>query len=589
MGHVFSRLLITLLTALALATSLGANAQDLTLKQVVEANERSEILTDSLQPVTNKITPDGDTPLSSMLALIKAYSEDDLEEGAKYLDLRYLPSNMAHMSGEELLRKLVILWQQQHVLDLSTLSDEPTGHSNDGLPSYRDLIGAFKFKDEPSPVYFQLVPNDDGRKIWKISNATVAQIPELWDKFGYHPWAESLSLYLPDFTVFNMENWQVVSFIIILISAWYLTALLRWMMLTIVAYSETYKDTMQRLIRVPLRMFLFFMLVQWAVGHLGLSLSARIWLETGTLNYLALTYLTLGIIELLFALYISKASVKKHTVAVLKPLITSLKILVVIIIALNWFQNAGFNITTILTGLGIGSLAIALAAQKTLENVFGAFTLFIARPIQPGDFCKFGDITGTVEEIGLRSTRIRKLNRSVVHVPNSVFASNNLENYAEIDRRLYNRELRLRLDTTPDQIRLLLIELRKLIISHPKTLDVAARVRFEDIERDAFRIVINAYISTTSIVEFKAISEDINLRVLEIIRAQGVTLAIPEQHLFLSRNPPISEEYAIAAEQSIDALSNADQLPFPDFSTGEKEELKDTLPYPPKGTPTTNE
>lgn len=585
MKGIISTSLVTVLTTLLLTIGSISNAQDLTLKQVVETAERSESITENLTQPNNQLAIPGETPLTAILALRKAYSEEDFALAASYLDLRYLPDDVANTPGEELIKKLSIVWNQQHILDLSTLSDDPAGHSDDGLPNYRDLLGTFKLKSGSIPIYLQLVPDKEGHKVWKISNASVAQIPALWEAFGYHPLAESLSKYLPSFNVLNMENWQFTSFLIILIAGWYITALIRWVMLKLVAYSETYKDTMQRFIRVPLRMFLYFILVQWAVGFLGLSLNARVWLESGTLSYLASIYLTIGIIEFSFAMYVSKTDKKKSAIAIFKPIVTTLKIVMVIIIALNWFQDAGFNITTILTGLGIGSLAVALAAQKTLENVFGAFTLFIARPIQPGNFCKFGDIIGTVEEIGLRSTRIRKLNRSVVHVPNSVFASDNLVNYAEIDRRHYKRELRLRLDTSPDQIRVLLIALRKLILSHPKTLDVAARVRFEDIERDAFLIVMNAYISTKSIVEFKAVAEDINLRALEIIIESGVELAIPEQHLFLSPSKPTSDEFALAAKASIDDLNKNEQLPFPNFQKSEIAEFKNTLSYPPEGAP----
>ncbi len=563
-----------------LTFGITAHAQDLTLKQAAEVADRSDSVSENSAHLDNK-----ETPLSTMLALRKAYRADDLEQAATYLDLRYLTNDTANIPAEELLRKLVIVWSRNHILDLSTLSDEPEGHSDDGLPGYRDLIGTFKLKSGPMPIYIQRIPDKTGNKVWKISNSSVDQIPALWKELGYHPLAESLSNYLPSFELFNMENWQFVSFLIILTAAWYITALIRWALLRFATLSNTYKETIQRFIKIPLRMFLYFILVQWAISFLGLSLSARVWIESGTLSYLASIFLFPGIIGLGFSIYTQKTNKNKHSVAIFKPLVFTFKIVTIVIIALNWLQDAGFDITTVLTGLGIGSLAVALAAQKTLENVFGAFTLFIARPIQLGDFCEFGDISGTVEEIGLRSTRIRKLNRSVVHIPNSVFASNNLTNYAEIDRRHYKRELRLRLDSSPDQIRVLLIALRKLILSHPKTLDAESRVRFEKIERDAFLIVMNAYVGTKSIVEFKAVEEDLNLRALEIVIENGIELAIPEQHLFLSRHKPKSSDFSAAAKASIDNLSEHNQLPFPNFQEDEIAEFINTLPYPPEGAP----
>lgn len=563
--------------------SYQASAQDLTLKEMTDAATRSESISEEFKPQNGEELKPQNTPLAVVLAILKSVEKKELKVAATHLDLRYLPSGIEKGQGEQLIKHLGIVWSQQNIIDLSILSDQPEGHLDDGLPSYRDLLGTIHLKEDTVSVYLQRIPNGDGSQVWKISNATVSKIPELWNELGYHPLAESISAYLPRFKILDMENWQFVSLIIILLASWYLTAALRWLMQYLVSFSLRYKETMQRLIRRPLRMFLFFTGVQWAVGFLGLSISAQVWIDTGTLGYLASVFLVLGIIEFCFAMYISRKAQSVNSIAIMRPLVTTLKIVAVISVALSWFDNAGFSISTILTGLGIGSLAIALAAQKTLENVFGAFTLFFARPIKPGDFCKFGTISGTVEEIGLRSTRIRKLDRSVVHVPNSVFSSGNLENYEDIDYRLFLRELRLRLDTTPDQLRVVLIELRKLMLSHSRTLDVGARVRFENIERDAFLIIANVYIDTASLIEFKGIAEDLNLRILEIIRDQGIKLAIPEQHVYISSSNTVDETHADNASEMIDALVETDELPFPDFSKNEANRLKNNLDYPPRG------
>jgi len=523
-----------MLMCLLWSVNSHSTSQDFTLKEVAEMADRSEEITADYKSQADEIIKIQNTPLSVILAIGHAMDNKDIETAASYLDLRYLPAGISKEDAPILMKHLGVVWSQQHIIDLSSLSDQPEGHLNDGLPSYRDLLGTITLKDGSVPIYLQRVPDGEGNKVWKISNATVSKIPELWDELGYHPLAESISGYLPQFSILDMNNWQFVSLIIIVFSTWYFTAALRWLMLYLVSFSSRYKETMHKLIHRPIRMVLFFTLVQWAVGFLGLSINARVWIDSGTLGYLALAYLCLGIIEFCFAMYISRKTQSLNSIAILRPLVTTLKVIAVIIVALNWFDNAGYSISTILTSLGIGSLAIALAAQKTLENVFGAFTLFFARPIKPGDFCKFGTISGTVEEIGLRSTRIRKLDRSVVHVPNAVLSSGNLENFEEIDRRLFLRELRLRLDTSPEQVRLVLAELRELMQSHEKTLDIAARVRFETIERDAFLIVINVYLDTISLLDFKAISEDLNLRILETLRDQKVELAMPEQRVHIS-------------------------------------------------------
>jgi MscS family membrane protein len=118
------------------------------------------------------------------------------------------------------------------------------------------------------------------------------------------------------------------------------------------------------------------------------------------------------------------------------------------------------NVTALIAGLGVGGIAVALAAQKTLENLFGGITLYADRPVRVGDFCRFGDRVGTVEEIGLRSTRIRTLDRTLVSVPNAEFSNLHLENYTARDRIWYHPTIGLRYETTPDQLRFVLVEVR---------------------------------------------------------------------------------------------------------------------------------
>lgn len=515
--------------------SFYVSAQELTLKQVKEREETAKEAVAQAQLNQRANTIVGSTPLSTLLALGEAVKDKDYAKASEYLDLRYLPEEYINLPAEDLVRQLVIVWSQQRMLDISTISDEPEGHLEDGLPKYRDLLGVLKSKGENLVIYLQRVTDDDGTKTWKISSNSVAKIPVLWQEFGYHPVAESIGQYLPDFTIADMQNWQFVSFILILLAAWYITAMFRWLMLQLVSYSDVYSKTMRRFIRVPLRLFLFFILLQWAVGHLGLSLTARVWLDSGTLSYLASLFLSLGIIEFTFALYVSRADQSQNVIAILKPLVTTLKIIMVIVIILNWFSDAGFNITTIVTGLGIGSLAVALAAQKSLENVFGAFTLFIARPIKPGDMCKFGSTRGRVEEIGLRSTKIRKLNRAVVHVPNSVIASMDLENITEIDNRQFEKRLRIRLETPLDKLKVLLNRMRDLLEHHPNIIELERYARLEEIGEDAFIIVINVYFNTGGRIKYKELEEMLNLQLLELLAELDIEIAIPQQNISINQ------------------------------------------------------
>lgn len=569
MPRICTLILATL--SLLLATTGYAEEPAITIKDVIDTGEKTQAVKeqaqndDSLQP--------GDTPLSTVLALMEASERGDWAAAGEYLDMRYLPPDMANADPATLMEQLGIVWSQQRILDLTRLSNEPGGHSDDGLPSYRDKIGTLTLPEDTLPLYLQRIP-EDGRRVWKISNTTVREIPLLWETFGYNPAITQLANYLPDFTFLHMQNWQVAGLILILIGAWIIAALTRRLLLALLELSDRYRNTLHRFFAVPVRWFLFFKLLQTGVSELGLSIKARVYLNESALGYLATVFLALGIIELLSALFLSNAANQKYWSGIIRPVRTILKMIAIVVIFLLWLSDSGYDITTVLTGLGIGSIAVALAAQKTLENVIGAFTLYIAKPIQPGDFCKVGTTAGVIEEIGLRSTRIRRMDRSVVYVPNSVLSSASIENISESDLRRYQRDLHIRLGATPDQLRNLLADLRRLIYSHPRLTEKAARVRFVEILRDSYRLQINCYVDSSEWSEFLAVSEDLNLRILTLLQENHLQLAVPVQQWVRGSITPPEEETTLPGE-TLQA--------FPDFASDEKDSMRDSLDYPEKG------
>jgi MscS family membrane protein len=181
----------------------------------------------------------------------------------------------------------------------------------------------------------------------------------------------------------------------------------------------------------------------------------------------------------------------------------------------------------VIAGLGIGGLAFALAAQPTMQNFLSGLTLYADRPVSVGDFCKFGDKQGTIEYIGMRSTRIRSPDQTVISVPNSDFASMQLENFANRNRIRLNTTLKLRLETTADQMRYLLVQLQQLLGSNPQVAAESGRVSFTAFGESSLDIEIAAYILTSNYAEFLAIREDLYLHIMGVLDEAGVQLAIP--------------------------------------------------------------
>jgi MscS family membrane protein len=248
-------------------------------------------------------------------------------------------------------------------------------------------------------------------------------------------------------------------------------------------------------------------------------------------------------------------------------------------------QAIGLPILSVLAGLGIGGLAVALALRPTLENFVGGVMLYIDRPVRVGDFCQFGEMRGIVEVIGVRSTKLRALDRTLITVPNAQFADMQIVNYAYCDQMLISESLGVRYETTSDQLRHVLAGLRRMLHAHPRIDSDTVRVRFGGYGDCALKIDIRVYAVTREWNEFFAIREDVYLRIYDIVVGSGTGFAFPSQTLYLARDGGLDPARGEAAEREVAAWRRAHDLPFPSLTPEEIQRLRDTLDYPPAGSP----
>lgn len=193
----------------------------------------------------------------------------------------------------------------------------------------------------------------------------------------------------------------------------------------------------------------------------------------------------------------------------------------------------GIPFLGVLAGLGVGGLAIALAAQPTIENFIGSVILFADRPVRVGEFCQCGDVLGTVEEIGLRSTRIRALDRTLVSIPNSEFSKSRIINFTRRDRHFFDTTVSVRFDAAPADLERLLAALRDAFDPHDLVVPETVRVRFGQIKEGSFVIILQAYLQTRDFEVFLKEKEDLLLKVVSAVEASGCTLAAPLEDVFL--------------------------------------------------------
>jgi len=262
-----------------------------------------------------------------------------------------------------------------------------------------------------------------------------------------------------------------------------------------------------------------------------------------------------------------------------------LAVLLALYAVVNLTETLGVPVAPVLAGLGVGGLAVALAVRPTLENVVAGFVLFADSPVRVGEFCSFGDKMGTVEAIGLRSVRIRALDRTLIAVPNAEFCQLQLINFTRRDAMLLRKRLQLRYETSPDQLRLVLVRLRELLVRHPMVSPDPARVRFVDYAEASLNLEIFAYVNTRDFGEFLAVQEDLNLRIKDIVEDCGCSFAFPSQTLYVEQSRGPDADLAKAAEAEVARWRSENRLPFPDFDEQERNKLSGTLDYPPQGSP----
>lgn len=257
---------------------------------------------------------------------------------------------------------------------------------------------------------------------------------------------------------------------------------------------------------------------------------------------------------------------------------------VVVILSMG-AQELGLSVFSIFAGLGIGGLAIALAVRPTLENLIAGFVLYLDQPIRVGDFCTFGDHSGTVESIGVRSIQIRALDRTLISVPNAQFADMQIVNWARCDQMLIAQTIGLRYETDVDQLRFVLAKIREMFHSHSRIDSKTVRVRFVGYGASSLDLDVRVYAKTKEWNDFFAIREDVLFRIKDIVEQSGTGFAFPSSTLYVGRDGGLNADLGKKAKEEVARWRRTGQLPFPRLSASRIREIEGRLRYPPPGSP----
>jgi MscS family membrane protein len=484
---------------------------------------------DVVEDVAFKDNLGRDTPRSSFVGFLKTTEQFDFKTAAEFIDLRNLPRSVRDYSGEELARQLDFIIKRGMKIDVSHLSKKPSGQVVDGLPDYRDELGHLVSNDGEQVLYMQKVPGLDDHFIWKVSNASIALVPELYDYFSYPDWVEDIRVRLPEdagFMGIELYKWVIVLgvTIILLPIFWLIGFALSWL---ISRPGSPLHLSVRKLFTRPLTLIAVMIITGNLLRELGLGAKAQAIMEAKTLMTIIVVWLVFSLIDLFREKrreeFIAQGRSDAHILG--RPMANALKLFTLLIAVLIWLSNSGTDITTLLAGLGVGGVALALALQKPIEDLLGAISIYSQQPMITGDLCKYGGILGKVEEIGLRTTRIRTLNNTLVSVPNCLIAHGAIENYSAREKMLYHPELPLRYDTSREKMQTIMDEIDQMARENQGVLKETVRIRFTEFSENSMIIKARIYIDTSDFSTYLQVVTELNMGIMKIVQDNGAHFA----------------------------------------------------------------
>ncbi len=422
--------------------------------------------------------------------------------------------------------------------DVAELSHDPEGGHTDGLPPDRERVDSFTVDGRSVDLEMQRITLRNKLSIWLFSSDSVERIPKLAQLTSDSPVEKYLPAPLVAWSFLDTPLWRWIALALLVILAAGLSRLVVPLVFRLIdpllkrIWPKSDWSELNGFV-APLEVLLAAAVFRIGMEWVDPSALVRPYLERGPLvlfffGFAWLFMRTVDVIIRRLNIFL-RARHQSFSYSVLPLASRVLKITILLLMVAALLSSWGYNTTTIVAGLGVGGIAIALAAQKTIENFFGGVAVVSDRPVAVGEFCKFGDRMGTVEDIGLRSTRIRTLDRTLVTVPNGQFSSMTLENFDRRDKMLFHFMLNVRRDTKPDQVRELLSSIAKMLAEHPKLEKSALPIHFNGVGTYSLDMEIFAYALTKDGDEFNRIQQDLYLRILDAVEAAGTALALPTQ------------------------------------------------------------
>ena len=496
-----------------------------------------------------------DTPRGSLTGFMEAAQRGDNERAAEYLQL---PRQQTGLDSARVINDLKALLNHAYVGRLGAVTDNPELVYDPQLEPNQQRVGEFSVNGRELPLLLVRVPDGNSGHLWLISWNTLSKTEDLANDVRAHEVEQHLPPILVRHSILSIPLWVWLAFLLLIpvallagAAAVALVSVPAWLLARIehrAAKSEVWTN-----IRGPV--LLFATAAAHAIGMHMLTvplLFREYYLRVqGTALLFAVAWLLWDFVTLLthrMRLRIT-APEERGRLSLVLLLHRMMKVVIVITALLSIFYLAGLNLSAALAGLGIGGIAVALAAQKTLENFFGGISILTDRVIRVGDLCCVGETIGTVEDIGLRSTRIRTAERGLISVPNGSLAAANIENLSARDKMRIFGAISLGYATSRAQLEAVLAETGTMLREHPRLERGSAWIRLAKLAAGGLELEMQAYVLTREYNDYIAVREEILLSVMNIVEHCGSSLATSSQTVYLAREAQAAEAKTLGSSK----------------------------------------
>lgn len=511
------------------------------------------------QPEPPKDVLGRETPRGAVMGFLNAARKGNGEVAALYLN-----TPLRGEDAQVLWRQLAAVLNQRLPARINLISDKPEGSVPDPLKPDQDIVGTIETADGELDIVVERVDRGKLGKVWLFSGKTLASIPKVFQELNAPAAEEFLPKFIVDTRVFGVPVFQWLGLFLGLPLLYLATGLVgrifSWgagELIRRLTRNSNLKNP--QLMRVPVRLLLVALGIYLVTRGVSLPLLARqFWLTFALMIVVIACVWFLLLLNRSAEIYLVKRrpsmSGSESVVRLFRRTIDGLLIFGGLLFVLYHF---GIQLTAALAGLGVGGIAVALAAQKTLENIIGGVSLIADQAVRVGDFINLGDVQGTVEDVGLRSTRIRTLDRTVISLPNGQVAGMRLETISLRDKFWFHPIIGLRYETTVAQLRSVLNGIRAFLGQHPNLEPSSIRVRFIRLGAYSLDVEVFAYAFAHDWSNFLEIQEEILFTIIDIVQKAGTALAFPSQNLYLADD---SAKRLLRWPETSDKDSNAETL-----------------------------